>query len=69
MAGIGDSAAAIWLSVVVALANFTFAVVGVFLIERYGRRPLLLGSLIGRTTLNERHPSARAHLRQSRIRS
>ncbi|XP_034254430.1 proton myo-inositol cotransporter-like [Thrips palmi] len=47
MAGIGDSAAAIWLSVVVALANFTFAVVGVFLIERCGRRPLLLGSLMG----------------------
>ncbi|KAK3932270.1 Proton myo-inositol cotransporter, partial [Frankliniella fusca] len=47
MAGVGDSSSAIWLSVVVALANFLFATAGVFLIERFGRRPLLLVSLLG----------------------
>ncbi|KAJ1525491.1 hypothetical protein ONE63_010300 [Megalurothrips usitatus] len=47
MAGVGALGAAIWLSVLVALANFAFSVVGVFLIERVGRRPLLLGSLGG----------------------
>ncbi|KAE8737162.1 hypothetical protein FOCC_FOCC017376, partial [Frankliniella occidentalis] len=47
MAGVGDSSSAIWLSVVVSLANFAFASLGVFLIERVGRRPLLLVSLSG----------------------
>jgi MFS family permease len=51
MAGVGDVSSAIWLACVVSLANFVFALVGLVLIGRVGRRPLFLGSLAGESLL------------------
>ena len=39
--------AAAWLAALVASINFIFTFVGVFLVERVGRRKLTLTSLIG----------------------
>ncbi|XP_047736376.1 proton myo-inositol cotransporter [Hyalella azteca] len=47
MAGIGDPTTAIWISAGVASCNFVFTFVGLALVERIGRRPLLLWSLAG----------------------
>ena len=47
MSGIQGDQLAIWLAAVVAFGNFLFTVVGVFLVEKVGRRKLLLGSLAG----------------------
>ena len=47
MAGVEDERQAIWWSVVVAVGNLLFTVIGFFLVERIGRRKLLLGSLLG----------------------
>ena len=47
MTGIKSEAKAIWLAVIPAGVNFVFTFVGVFLVERLGRRKLTLGSLIG----------------------
>ena len=49
MAGIQSDQVAIWLAAVVAFNNFMFSIVGVWLVERVGRRKLLLGSLAGVT--------------------
>ena len=49
MAGIQSDQLAIWLAAVVAFSNFMFSIVGVWLVERVGRRKLLLGSLAGVT--------------------
>lgn len=49
MSGIQGDQLAIWLAAVVAFGNFAFTIVGVFLVERLGRRKLLLGSLAGVT--------------------
>jgi SP family myo-inositol transporter-like MFS transporter 13 len=46
LAGFG-TAAAIWLSAATAFANFAFTLVGIALVERAGRRPLTLYSLLG----------------------
>ncbi|BFZ09061.1 hypothetical protein BsWGS_12100 [Bradybaena similaris] len=49
MAGINDDTTAIWLSALTAGINFLFTIVGVWLVERLGRRKLVLGSLFGTT--------------------
>lgn len=45
MSGVGTDKQAIWLAAAVASGNFLFTVVGMYLVERIGRRKLLLGSL------------------------
>ncbi|XP_030197057.1 proton myo-inositol cotransporter [Gadus morhua] len=47
MSGIRDDRMAIWLSWLTALTNFLFTLLGVWLVERVGRRKLTLGSLMG----------------------
>ena len=47
MAGIEDTSTAIWLAALTAFVNFAFTFVGLFLVDRIGRRPLTLGSLTG----------------------
>ena len=49
MSGIRDDRMAIWLSWLTALTNFLFTLLGVWLVERVGRRKLTLGSLMGET--------------------
>ena len=49
MSGIQGDQIAIWLAAVVAFGNFAFTIVGVCLVEKMGRRKLLLGSLAGVT--------------------
>ena len=49
MSSIQGDQLAIWLAVVVAFGNFAFTIVGVCLVEKMGRRKLLLGSLAGVT--------------------
>ena len=49
MSGIQGDQLAIWLAAVVAFGNFAFTIVGVCLVEKMGRRKLLLGSLAGVT--------------------
>ena len=47
MAGFSDRSQAIWMSAGVASANFLCTFIGLFLVERIGRRKLLLVSLLG----------------------
>jgi SP family myo-inositol transporter-like MFS transporter 13 len=47
MAGVSDDEEAIWFGALVATGNFAFTIIGLFLVERIGRRKLLLGSLFG----------------------
>lgn len=47
MAGFSDPATAIWLSAVVSFSNFLFTFVGIYLVDRAGRRILTLASLAG----------------------
>ncbi|XP_068168118.1 proton myo-inositol cotransporter-like isoform X3 [Antennarius striatus] len=47
MAGVRDDKQAIWLAAVTSATNFLFTLVGVWLVERVGRRKLMLGSLTG----------------------
>jgi len=47
MAGIQDTSTAIWLAALTAFVNFACTFVGLFLVDRIGRRPLSLGSLAG----------------------
>ncbi|XP_028903071.1 proton myo-inositol cotransporter [Ornithorhynchus anatinus] len=49
MSGVEDDRMAIWLSSVTAFTNFIFTLVGVWLVEKVGRRKLTLGSLAGTT--------------------
>ncbi|XP_049330604.1 solute carrier family 2 member 13b isoform X1 [Astyanax mexicanus] len=49
MAGVRDDKMAIWLSAATAFTNFLFTLVGVWLVERVGRRKLILGSIVGTT--------------------
>lgn len=46
MAGFSDNSA-IWLSTIPAFGNFIFTIVGLLLVDRLGRRKLLIGSLVG----------------------
>lgn len=47
MSGVRDDRLAIWLAGLTTLTNFLFTLVGVWLVERVGRRKLTLGSIIG----------------------
>uniref|UniRef100_A0A8C2ZD52 Proton myo-inositol cotransporter n=1 Tax=Cyclopterus lumpus TaxID=8103 RepID=A0A8C2ZD52_CYCLU len=47
MAGVRDVKQAIWLTAATSATNFVFTLVGVWLVERVGRRKLTLGSLMG----------------------
>ena len=47
IAGVEDTSTAIWLAALTAFVNFIFTFVGLFLVDRIGRRPLTLGSLSG----------------------
>ncbi|EQC41799.1 hypothetical protein, variant [Saprolegnia diclina VS20] len=47
MAGFNDPSTAIWLAALVAFSNFAFTIVGIFLVDRAGRRPTTLWSLAG----------------------
>ncbi|XP_053572564.1 proton myo-inositol cotransporter [Bombina bombina] len=49
MSGVNDDSMAIWLAAVTAFTNFSFTLVGVWLVEKVGRRKLTLGSLAGTT--------------------
>ncbi|KAM4747176.1 proton myo-inositol cotransporter [Rhinophrynus dorsalis] len=49
MSGVGDDRLAIWLSALTAFTNFSFTLLGVWLVEKLGRRKLILGSLTGTT--------------------
>ncbi|XP_055761429.1 proton myo-inositol cotransporter-like isoform X3 [Salvelinus fontinalis] len=47
MSGVRDDKLAIWLAGVTAFTNFLFTLLGVWLVEKVGRRKLTLGSIIG----------------------
>ncbi len=47
MSGVKSDDAAVWLSAVTAAVNFAFTFLGLYLVERIGRRPLTIGSLVG----------------------
>lgn len=47
MGGVRDVKLAIWLAAATSASNFVFTMVGVWLVERVGRRKLTLGSLFG----------------------
>ncbi|XP_037369230.1 proton myo-inositol cotransporter [Talpa occidentalis] len=49
MAGVADDRLAIWLASLTAFTNFVFTLVGVWLVEKAGRRKLTLASLAGTT--------------------
>ncbi|GMF10715.1 unnamed protein product [Phytophthora lilii] len=47
LAGFTNPTTAIWLSALVSFSNFIFTFVGIYLVDRKGRRMLTLGSLVG----------------------
>ena len=47
MSGVTDDRIAIWLSALTAFTNFIFTLVGLWLVEKIGRRRLTLGSISG----------------------
>ncbi|XP_035281067.1 proton myo-inositol cotransporter-like isoform X2 [Anguilla anguilla] len=47
MSGVRDDKLAIWLAAATAFTNFLFTLLGVWLVDRVGRRKLTLGSIIG----------------------
>ncbi|KAF1776895.1 Major facilitator superfamily domain [Phytophthora cactorum] len=47
LAGFTDPTTAIWLSALVSFSNFIFTFVGIYLVDRKGRRLLTIGSLVG----------------------
>ena len=48
MSGVTDDQIAIWLSALTAFTNFIFTLVGLWLVEKIGRRKLTLGSITGK---------------------
>jgi SP family myo-inositol transporter-like MFS transporter 13 len=51
MSGVSNQHTAIWLAAMTAGVNFVFTLVGVWLVERIGRRRLILCSLAGTSIL------------------
>ena len=49
MAGVRLASTAIWMSAAVSSVNVLFSFLGLYLVEKIGRRPLTLGSLIGKS--------------------
>ena len=49
MAGVRSTRTAIWLSAFTSSVNFIFTLAGLYLVEKMGRRPLTLLSLLGKT--------------------
>uniref|UniRef100_A0A3B3HTE9 Solute carrier family 2 member 13 n=1 Tax=Oryzias latipes TaxID=8090 RepID=A0A3B3HTE9_ORYLA len=49
MSGVRDDRLAIWLAGLATLTNFLFTLLGVWLVEKVGRRKLTLGSILGTT--------------------
>ena len=47
MSGVKSEQMAIWLAAVTAFVNFIFTFVGLWLVERIGRRKLTIGSIAG----------------------
>lgn len=54
MAGIRDDKQAIWLTAATSGSNFVFTLLGVWLVDRLGRRKLTLGSLLGKPVIRIR---------------
>ena len=50
MSGVKDASSAIWLAALTAAANFLFTLLGLYLVEKIGRKPLTLSSLTGKHT-------------------
>lgn len=48
MSGISDNCTAIWYAAITAFFNFIFTFIGIAVVERIGRRPLFIVSLIGK---------------------
>jgi len=48
MSGVKDESSAIWLAALTAGANFVFTLLGLYLVEKIGRKPLTLISLTGK---------------------
>lgn len=64
MAGVRDDKMAIWLAAGTAGTNFLFTLVGVWLVERVGRRKLTLGSMVGKANAElPDNPSVLVYLR------
>ena len=55
MAGVSSKSLAIWLSAAVASMNFVWTLPGMLLVERVGRRKLLIVSLTGQTVSHSTH--------------
>ena len=51
MSGVTSDISAIWLSTVTAGVHFVFTMLGLYLVEKIGRRLLTIGSLIGTESL------------------
>ncbi|KAI1306076.1 Proton myo-inositol cotransporter [Halotydeus destructor] len=47
MSGVYDKSTAVWLAAITAVVNFLCNFIGVYLVEKIGRRSLTLGSLVG----------------------
>ena len=52
MSGVKDVSTAIWLASLTAFINFAFTLVGLYLVDKIGRRKLTLGSLLGKNKHN-----------------
>ena len=48
MSGVRSEVVAIWLAAVTAAVNFVFTFLGLYLVEKIGRRPLTLSSMLGK---------------------
>ena len=59
MSGVRDDRLAIWLAGVATFTNFLFTLLGVWLVEKVGRRKLTLGSVLGKKRGGNSSPTRR----------